>query len=57
VTVPIVTALGLGLAGTIPGRDPVLDGFGMIATTCLFPIVTVMAYAQLSDWRARRRAG
>lgn len=54
VTVPVVTALGLGLAGTIPGRSPMLDGFGMIATTCLFPIITVMAYAQLSEWRANR---
>lgn len=53
VTVPIVTALGLGLASTIPGRSPWLDGFGMIATTCLFPIITVMAYAQLSEWRAK----
>lgn len=54
VTVPIVTALGLGLAGTIPGRSPMLDGFGMIATTCLFPIIAVMGYAQLSEWRAKR---
>jgi hypothetical protein len=54
VTVPIVTALGLGLATTIPGRSPMLDGFGMIATTCLFPIITVMGYAQLSHWKARR---
>lgn len=54
VTVPIVTALGLGLATTIPGRSPMLDGFGMIATTCLFPIIAVMGYAQLSHWRARR---
>jgi hypothetical protein len=55
VTVPIVAALGLGLATTIPGRDPLIDGFGMIATTCLFPIITVMAYAQIGQWRARRR--
>lgn len=54
VTVPVVTALGLGLASIIPGRSPVLDGFGMIATTCLFPIITVMAYAQLSQWWTRR---
>jgi hypothetical protein len=54
VTVPIVTALGLGLASTIPGRSPMLDGFGMIATTCLFPIIAVMGYAQLSEWRAKR---
>ncbi|MGM0671732.1 DUF1538 domain-containing protein [Thioalkalivibrio sp.] len=56
VTVPIVAALGLGLATTIPGRDPLIDGFGMIATTCLFPIITVMTYAQIGQWQARRRA-
>lgn len=55
VTVPIVAALGLGLASTIPGRDPLIDGFGMIATTCLFPIITVMAYAQIGHWQAHRR--
>jgi hypothetical protein len=56
VTVPLVAALGLGLASTVPGRSPLLDGFGLIAFTCLFPIITVMAYAQLSEWRARRAA-
>lgn len=54
ITVPIITALGLGLANAIPGRDPLRDGFGMIALACLFPIITVMGYAQLADWRARR---
>jgi hypothetical protein len=54
VTVPVVTALGLGLASTIPGRDPFVDGFGMIATTCLFPIITVMTYAQLGQWWSQR---
>ena len=54
VTVPVVTALGLGLASIIPGRNPMLDGFGMIATTCLFPIITVMAYAQFSQWWIQR---
>jgi hypothetical protein len=54
VTVPVVTALGLGLASTIPGRNPMLDGFGMIATTCLFPIISVMAYAQFSQWWNQR---
>jgi len=54
VTVPLVTALGLGLAGNIPGRNPMLDGFGMIAFTCLFPIMTVMAYAQLGEWYIKR---
>jgi hypothetical protein len=54
VTVPLVAALGLGLASTIPGRNPALDGFGLIAFTCIFPIITVMGYAQVSTWRARR---
>lgn len=54
VTVPVITALGLGLASTIPGRNPLMDGFGMIATTCLFPIITVMAYAQFSQWWNQR---
>jgi hypothetical protein len=54
VTVPLVTALGLGLSASIPGRNPVLDGFGLIAFASLFPIMTVMGYAQLSDWQAKR---
>ena len=48
VTVPLVAALGLGLASTIDGRSPMLDGFGLIAFASLFPIITVLAYAQLS---------
>lgn len=54
VTVPLVAALGLGLASTIPGRSPIIDGFGLIAFASLFPIITVMAYAELSVWRAAR---
>ncbi len=54
VTVPLVTALGLGLASTIPGRSPLLDGFGLIAFASLFPIMSVMAYAQLSEWSYKR---
>lgn len=54
VTVPLVTALGLGLASTVPGRSAVLDGFGLIAFACLFPIIAVMTYAQISQWRGRR---
>jgi hypothetical protein len=59
VTVPLVAALGLGLSSRIPGRSPIIDGFGLIAFASLFPIMTVMGYAQLTDWitrRARRRA-
>ena len=55
VTVPLVTALGLGLASNVPGRSPLLDGFGLIAFASLFPMITVMAYAQLAEWRSRRR--
>ncbi|MFU8896752.1 MAG: DUF1538 domain-containing protein [Gammaproteobacteria bacterium] len=59
VTVPLVAALGLGLASSIPGRSPMLDGFGLIAFAVLFPIISVLAYAQLARARellaARRR--
>lgn len=54
VTVPIVAALGLGLASTVPGRSPLLDGFGLIAFASLFPIMSVMVYAQISEWIAKR---
>ncbi|MBL4903873.1 MAG: DUF1538 domain-containing protein [Desulfocapsa sp.] len=54
VTVPLVAALGLGLASTVPGRNPALDGFGLIAFASLFPIIAVMGYAQLMDWKTKR---
>ncbi len=54
VTVPLVAALGLGLASTIPGRSALLDGFGLIAFASLFPIMSVMAYAQLGEWWIKR---
>lgn len=54
VTVPMVTALGLGLASTIPGRNPLMDGFGLIAFASLFPIIAVLGYAQLSEWLGKR---
>ena len=55
VTVPLVAALGLGLSETIPGRSPVIDGFGMIAFASLFPMTTVMGYAQFAQWWGKRR--
>lgn len=55
VTVPLVAALGLGLAATVPGRNPALDGFGLIAFASLFPIIAVMGYAQLMHWLSHRR--
>jgi hypothetical protein len=54
VTVPIVTALGLGLASAVPGRDPALDGFGLIAFACLLPVITVLGYALIGQWAADR---
>jgi len=57
VTVPIVTALGLGLASAIPGRNPLLDGFGLIAFASLFPMISVMGYAMLSEWTQHRGRG
>ncbi len=57
VTVPLVAALGLGLSSTIPGRDPSLDGFGLIAFASVFPIITVLGYAQLVQWWTARRVG
>jgi hypothetical protein len=44
VTVPLVAALGLGLAENIEGRNPLIDGFGLIAFASLFPMLTVMGY-------------
>ena len=49
VTVPIVAALGLGLASVVPGRNPALDGFGLIAFASVFPMITVLGYAQVVD--------
>ena len=49
VTVPLVAALGLGLATNIAGRDPLIDGFGLIAFASLFPMITVMVYGVITD--------
>jgi hypothetical protein len=51
----LVAALGLGLASRIPGRDPIVDGFGLIAFASLFPMMTVMGYSQLAAWFNARR--
>ncbi len=50
VTVPLVAALGLGLAENIPGRDPLIDGFGLIAFASLFPMITVMGYGIIAQY-------
>lgn len=49
VTVPLVAALGIGLASNIDGRSPLIDGFGLIAFASLFPMITVMLYGVIID--------
>ncbi len=53
VTVPLVAALGLGLSSAVPGRNPAIDGFGLIAFASLFPIITVLGYAQFMELKTR----
>ena len=65
VTVPVVAALGLGLAASVPGRSPLIDGFGLIAFASVFPIMSVLGYAMVANWlrdrpimkRRQRRQG
>lgn len=47
ITVPLVTALGVGLASSIRGRNPMIDGFGLIAFASLTPMIFVMGYGML----------
>lgn len=47
ITVPLVTALGIGLASAIKGRNPMLDGFGLIAFASLLPMMFVMAFGMV----------
>ncbi len=47
ITVPLVTALGVGLASSIKGRNPMIDGFGLIAFASLTPIMFVMVYGMV----------
>lgn len=53
VTVPLVAALGLGLSSSVPGRNPAIDGFGLIAFASLFPIISVLGYAQIMELKTR----
>ena len=50
VTVPLVAALGVGLAGSLKGRNPMTDGFGLIAFASLMPILFVLAYGIILQW-------
>jgi hypothetical protein len=55
VTVPLITALGIGLASNIEGRNVMIDGFGLIAFASIFPIISVMVYAILIEFAKGRR--
>jgi hypothetical protein len=50
VTVPLVTALGVGLAGSLQGRNTMTDGFGLIAFASLTPILFVLIYGTILEW-------
>lgn len=50
VTVPLVTALGVGLASSLSGRNPLTDGFGLIAFASLMPMIFVLGYGMLVPW-------
>ncbi len=54
VTVPLVAALGIGLASSVPGRSVIVDAFGLIAFASLFPIITVLGYAIIAERIAMR---
>jgi len=56
VTVPLVAALGIGLAENIEGRNPLIDGFGLIAFASLFPMITVMGYGIYAQYIAKKNA-
>ena len=55
VTVPLVAALGLGLAQNIEGRNPLIDGFGLIAFASLFPMLTVMGYGIYAEYYKKKK--
>lgn len=55
VTVPLVAALGIGLAAAVEGRDVLIDGFGLIAFASVFPVISVMVYAMVMERFPRLR--
>lgn len=50
VTVPLVTALGVGLASSVRGRNPMIDGFGLVAFATLMPILFVLGFGIIVQW-------
>jgi len=55
ITVPLVTALGLGLATHIPDRNPLIDGFGLIAFASVFPMISVLSYSIIANAKQKLR--
>jgi hypothetical protein len=55
VTVPLVTALGIGLAAAVEGRNVLIDGFGLIAYASIFPVISVIVYAMVMEKFPRLR--
>jgi hypothetical protein len=56
-TVPLISALGVGLAAAVPGRTPLADGFGMVVLALLSPVVSVLALTKVQAVVARIRSG
>lgn len=56
VTVPLVTALGIGLASAIEGRNVLIDGFGLIAFASIFPMISVLIYGIVTEILVRRNS-
>jgi hypothetical protein len=54
ISVPLITALGIGLAENIDGRSALLDGFGLLIFASFCPAITVMSYALMVEWRTKR---
>jgi hypothetical protein len=55
ITVPLVAALGIGLATNIPERNPLIDGFGLIAFASVFPMISVLGYAIIAEYKNIKR--
>lgn len=55
VSVPIIAAIGLGVSGSIPGSNPAIEGFGLIAIAVMFPIISVLAYAKATEMLEKYR--
>jgi hypothetical protein len=55
IMVPLLVAIGAGLATAVPGRSLLVDGFGLVALACLTPVVAMLGYAQLAERLAHRR--